>query len=75
MRRIIVAVLFMVFCGTCAVAQQSQPLTKEQIVERVQAIDRQLLQIEKQELIKQYQAIEAKEKAAKPATPKKEEKK
>ena len=42
------------------------PLTKQQIIERVGAIDRQLLLLEKAELVKQYQDLEAKEAAAKP---------
>jgi hypothetical protein len=60
------------FKGGDAFAQGQAPLTKEQIVERVQQIDRQLLQLEKQDLVKAYQALEAKEKA-KPKEEKKPE--
>ena len=67
---LILAVLL--FAGV-AFAQTQQPLTKEQIIERVQQIDRQLLQLEKQDLVKAYQALEAKEKAAKPKEEKKPE--
>jgi hypothetical protein len=56
-------------------AQPQQPLTKEQIVDRVGVIDRQLLILEKQELVKQYQALEAKEAASKPKTDDKKDKK
>jgi hypothetical protein len=71
---LIVGILLM--AGDAFAQGQQTPLTKEQIVERVQQIDRQLLMLEKQDLVKAYQELEKKEKAAKEkAEPKKEDKK
>ena len=68
MKKVLLAVLAMVMFSSLALAQGPAPakppeMTKEQIVQRGMEIDKQLLLIERQELVYKYQAIEAKEKA------------
>jgi hypothetical protein len=61
--KIIALIVGILLLAGVAFAQGQQPLTKDQIVERVQQIDRQLLLLEKQDLVKAYQELEKKEKA------------
>jgi hypothetical protein len=81
MRRTVVALLATIFMFGAVppiLAQtptsSPQSMTKQQIVERVGQIDRQLLLLERQELIKQFQEMEAKEATTKPKTEDKKDK-
>jgi hypothetical protein len=63
MKVISLIVGLLLLAGVAFAQGQQTPLTKDQIVERVQQIDRQLLMLEKQDLVKAYQELEKKEKA------------
>ena len=69
MKIISLIVLVIMLLTVPVFAQPAKPLTKDQIIERVGQIDKQLLLLEKQELIKKYQELE---KAEKKPEPKKE---
>ena len=69
MKIISLIVLVIMLLTVPVFAQPAKPLTKDQIIERVGQIDKQLLLLEKQELIKKYQELE---KAEKPKPEKKE---
>jgi hypothetical protein len=73
MKAISLMIGLLLLAGVAFAQGQQTPLTKDQIVERVQQIDRQLLMLEKQDLVKAYQALEAKEKAKPKEEPKKPE--